>query len=140
MSSIAAIRAAIRDVLAAVPGINWAGAYPPDNIGTFPAAFCGLRSMDVDYTASQEVNEHAIPVIVLVERGVGLLPSNVARAEVLEEAIRAAFRANVGLSGLVNLCMVERVQQDTIQLGQVPYLGVLIDLAVKDKYGVSLTV
>lgn len=139
MSDMAAIREKLRAILASVAGINAASAYPPDSIGAVPAAFVGLNDVTINYSAGLEENQHTLDIVVLLERTAGRLPANVAKLEELEAAFRAKMRQNISLGNTVNLCLVTRIQQDTVQIGQTPYLGFVATLALTDKFGVSLS-
>lgn len=141
--NVIAIRAAMAEVLESVPGINSASGYPPDNIGTLPAAWCGLLDTVVSYTASMEDDEHTVPVVVVVERVAGRLGSNLKAVETIQEAFMATMRANFGLplfagENPVNSAMVQRVRQDTVQIGTTPYIGFVADVLVTHKFGVTL--
>lgn len=141
--NVIAIRAAMAEVLESVPGINSADGYPPDNIGTLPAAWCGLFDTPVSYMAGMEDNEHLVPVVVVVERVAGRLGSNLKALETVQEAFMVTMRANFGLPTFVgdnpvNSAMVQRVRQDTIQIGSTPYIGFVADVLVTHKFGVTL--
>lgn len=141
--NVIAIREALAATLKTVPGIASANAYPPDNIGTLPAAWCGLLDTVVSYTASMEDDEHTVPVVVVVERVAGRLGSNLRTVEVLQEAFMVVMRANFGLPQFVgenpiNSAMVQRIRQDTVQIGSTPYIGFVADILVTHKFGVTL--
>ena len=141
--NVVAIREAMAEVLKTVPGIKSASGYPPDNIGPLPAAWCGLLDTQVSYMAGMEDNEHLVPVVVVVERVAGRLGSNLRAVETLQEAFMATIRQNFGLPAFVgenpvNSAMVQRVRQDTVQIGSTPYIGFVADVLVTHKFGVTL--
>lgn len=141
--NIIAIREAMGELLDSVPGISSASGYPPDNVGTLPAAWCGLADTPVDYTAGMEVNDHTLPVVVVIERTAGRLGSNLRAVEVLQEAFMVTMRANFGLPQFVgdnpvNSAVVQRIRQDTIRIGGTPYIGFVADVLVTHKFGVTL--
>lgn len=141
--NVIAIRAAMAEVLGDVPGINSASGYPPDNIGPLPAAWCGLLDTTIDYMAGMEDNEHTVPVVVVVERVQGRLGSNLKAIETVQEAFMVTMRANFGLPTFVgdnpvNSVMVQRIRQDTVQIGSTPYIGFVADVLVTHKFGVTL--
>lgn len=142
--NVIAIRAAMAQVLDSVPGITSANAYPPDTIGSLPAAWCGLLDTTVEYMAGMEDNEHTVPVVVVVERVAGRLGSNLRALETVQEAFMTVMRANFGLpqfvgANPVNSVMVTRIRQDTVQIGTTPYIGFVADVLVTHKFGVSLS-
>ena len=141
--NVVAIRTAMADVLESVPGIASASGYPPDNIGPLPAAWCGLLDTTVSYMAGMEDNEHTVPVVVVVERVAGRLGSNLRALEAVQEAFMVTMRQNFGLptfvgANPVNSAMVQRIRQDTIQIGSTPYIGFVADILVTHKFGVTL--
>lgn len=141
--NVIAIREAMGALLKSVPGVASASGYPPDNVGALPAAWCGLYDTGVSYTASMEDDEHLLPVVVVVERVAGRLGSNLKAVEVVQEAFMVTMRANFGLPQFaeddpVNSVMVQRVRQDTVQIGSTPYIGFVADVLVTHKFGVTL--
>jgi hypothetical protein len=137
--SIYAIRAQLQAVLDGIEGINSALAYPPDSVGALPCAFCGLNDQTIEYTAGMKIVDHALQVIVLVERTAGRLPNNLAAIEVLQARFEAAMEADVDLGNTVSIVLIDRIQQDTVQIGQTPYVGFVATLGITEKSGVTLT-
>lgn len=137
--SIAAIRASLVTTLSTVDGINSALPYPPDGVGALPCGFCGLNDQTIEYTAGMKVVQHALQVVVLTQRTPGLLDANLAAIEVLQARFETAMEADVGLGNTVSIALIERIQQDTVQIGQTPYVGFVATLGITEKSGVSLS-
>lgn len=137
MSGIADIRTGLAALLADLDSVNGSNGYPPDSVGALPYAFVGLQDVAVSYSAGLEENQFTLPVIVLVERTAGLLGANIKRLESIETELRAALLADEDLGNRVNLCLLQRVQQDIVSIGQTPYAGFIATLLVIDKYGVT---
>lgn len=137
--SILTIRAAIAVILDAIPQIKKAEAYPPDKIGPLPVAFCGLNDESIDYTAGTKISDHILPVVVLVQRTPDRLSANLADVEALQALVVAALESNISLGAAdVSIALPSRVQQDQIQIGQVPYIGFVLTLNVTEKSGITL--
>lgn len=141
--NIIAIREALAEVLKEVDGVNSANAYPPEGVGSLPCAWCGLNDVAVSYTGGMEDNEHTLPIILVVERVAGRLPSNLRAVEVLQEAFMITMRENFGLPTFVgenpvNSVMVQRIQQDQIRIAETPYIGFVATVLVTHKFGVTL--
>ena len=84
-----------------------------------------------------------MPVVVVVERVAGRLGSNLRALEAVQEAFMVTMRQNFGLptfvgANPVNSAMVQRIRQDTIQIGSTPYIGFVADILVTHKFGVTL--
>ena len=97
--------------------------------------------------AGMEDNEHLVPVVVVVERVAGRLDKNLKAVETLQEAFMVTMRANFGLptfvdpndpDNKVNSAMVQRIRQDTVRIGETPYIGFVADVLVTHKFGVTL--
>jgi hypothetical protein len=140
--SILVIRERLAAILAAMPEIRGSDGYPPDSVGALPFGFCGLNDELIDHTAGLEVADHTLQVIVLVERTPGLLGSALQRIEAISEAFKTVMRGQTGLpdNGVrtVNFCAIQRIQQDTVRIGDVPYVGFIATLGIHHKYGVEL--
>lgn len=137
--SIQTIRDRLAAILDGVVGINSANAYPPDVVGALPAAWCGLNDETIAYTAGMKIVDHTLQIVVINQRTAGRLGQGLDALETLQARIEAALEADMGLGGAVSIAMLSRVQQETIQIGDVPYLGFVATLRITEKTGVSLS-
>lgn len=136
--SIAVIRQQMQQVLKATEGINAAFAYPPDGIGSLPCGFCALNDEAISYTAGLKFVDHTLNVVVLIERTAGRLPSNLAALETLQAAFEVAMENDADLDGTVGIALLSRIQQETVTVGQTPYLAFIATLAINEQIELSL--
>lgn len=136
--SIAVIRQQVQQVMKAA-GINAAFAYPPETIGALPCGFCALNDETISYTAGIKFVDHALNVVVLIERTAGRLPSNLAALEPLQAAFEAAMENDADLGATVDIALISRIQQETVTVGQAPYLAFIATLAINEQIELSLS-
>lgn len=135
--SIAVIRQQVQKVIKAA-GINAAFAYPPDSVGALPCGFCGLNDEAISYTAGIKFVDHTLSVVVMIERTAGRLPSNLAALEPLQAAFQTAMENDADLGATVDIALISRIRQETVSIGQTPYLAFIATLAINEQIELSL--
>lgn len=137
--SIAVIRQQVQQVLRETAGVSSAHAYPPEGIGALPCGFCGLSDQAVSYTAGIKFVDHTLSVVVLIERTAGRLPHNLAALETVQAAFETAMESDADLGATVDIALIARIQQETVTVGQTPYLAFIATLAINEQIELSLS-
>lgn len=134
--SILAIRAALTTIVAAVPGVNEARAYPPDKVGVVPLAYLGDAVAMVTEGLSQEVVDWSLPLTLVVQRVVDY-GGEMAAAEALTDAVLAAIRADYTLGGTTFGVRLTDIRQGQLRIAEVPVVGMTLTFRVKTKAAVT---
>lgn len=137
MATTTQIRDAIATVVKNVSGMAGCSSHPVDTVGSVPYAWLG-DDTDTIMMGALEIHQHQLPLNVVVARK-GLYGQELRAVEALEEAILAAFRANITLGGLVNLVSVEQKRQGQVLVAGEPWTGFSYLLVVKAKQATSLS-
>lgn len=134
--SIAAIRAALTAIVAAVPGVSEARAYPPDTVGVMPLAYLGDALAMVTEGMSQEVCDWTLPLTLVVQRVVDY-GGEMAAAEALLDAVLAAVRADYTLGGTTFGVRLTDVREGQLRIAEVPVVGMTLTFRIKTKTTVT---
>lgn len=136
--SMADIRDGLEAMLESVDSIRSASGYPVEQVNAVPAAFVGFDDDDIRMANVQQ-DFHALPVTVLVQRKAGNLRNQMIAVEAVIEDLTAVIRANqtLGLPNLVNMVRYTRAREGVYEMGQVPYVGFILDLTIKTTQEVS---
>ena len=134
--SILAVRAALTAVVAAVPGVNEARAYPPDTVGVMPLAYLGDALAMVTEGMSQEVCDWTLPLTLVVQRVVDY-GGEMAAAEALMDDVLAAIRADYTLGGTTFGVRLTDVREGQLRIAEVPVVGMTLTFRIKTKTTVT---
>ena len=134
--SILAVRAALTAVVAAVPGVNEARAYPPDKVGMMPLAYLGDALAMVTEGMSQEVCDWTLPLTLVVQRVVDY-GGEMAAAEALLDAVLAAVRADYTLGGTTFGVRLTDIREGQLRIAEVPVVGMTLTFQIKTKATVA---
>lgn len=133
---IAEIRAALQTLLGNIAGVSGANAYPPETISTGIYAWVGFDD-EVVTMGRNEIGLHTLPIYFVVNRNASL-PKEVAATEPVIALIKTEIRGlPAGWVAGVDHVHFTRVQQAMINVGESPYVGVIVTLEIKTRENVA---
>lgn len=135
-----AVLRAVRDRIAATPGLAAAHYPPPENLGQrLPCAIVQAAEGDIDLGSVEAETEwwrHQVRVDVLAERA--NLPARYPVVVNLLKAVARRFRGGLQLAGAVNLCVPVRYTVGARRYADADWTGGTLFLLVEERYEVEI--
>lgn len=128
--SVVDARQALAAMLAAVPGVAEAVAYPADTVGPTPLAYLGDGICAVTQGMSDEVETWTLPLTVIVARQ-AVYGQELQATETLLADLKTALRSHVTLGGAAQAVRLTEIREGQIVIGGVPFVGMTLTLALK---------